>query len=834
MSPVRGAPGLVGVNTELSLILTQPIVPSAGSCLSPLAEEASLSALRLVAADPSRIASDLDLHRSLANIAKLLEALHEPGRLSTVCEITVSPDPKNPQVECLVGFGVYGPTGTTYTEAVATREMALATLSGFPSCWLFEACDPAALQHCPNEESWSICQTDFPIADERAEVRVPSRFHRSPNSWLRLINVLLSSGQPTRFRTSLLASELSFSEQLEISETTALLYGLFERVQVSDPVAAPRVQRALFTMADLRQSLQCASFVGEVVLTSVAPIPEATLRAVASSISDLADVTYNGSLPTVAALGQLLGGYSLVRLDQSCLEVAGHAWAQFLPTPGGVRVRSLRDLLSITEASYVYQVPVPAGAPIPGIRSAVGRARSAACASSPEGAVIGTDTMGRPVGIPITPGGHVHVTGATGTGKSTVLDALNRFLIDNHHRCPNLLLVDPHGDLARRASLAAAEAGVACVVIRPGSKTSPSISLSPRTGALRERSSHIDRVASIVVDAVTRFMPADWSGPRFRRSARAVVAAVLSTGGRLADVAAVLANDQQLATLANDDRLDPNTAGALRALVSPANPDRVGIQDWVAAKFDELAHSGLADVFDRDGIDLGETLRDHVVIVDLSDGLTRAETTVFASLFFDLAIAALFQREPNARTPVCVVVDEMQLLPAATLRRVLDEGRKFGVGLIAAHQHSGQLDAVLAESIAGAAATTICLRQHHGNAIALASTMGIAPSDLSELPDLQAIVRTRTTGPEALPFHVTLYPYPGLPCSERTSHHQATIPMPQSDFDIRGLAPLRCEHAVRDQSGLAHLVRSNPPNANSPTSRVTEREQRRADLGLRP
>jgi DNA helicase HerA-like ATPase len=748
-----------------NLLDVAPFNPRNGSSVTPLAEEAAFAALRLVRTDPSRIHTGIDLLSALGLISRMLETIHEPHEVSTCLELeTVVSSEGVVTLLCTIGFASFGSSGTCSAEVDALATGAQVILSSSPFCWEVERIDPSCLTVPPHSHCWRISPRQVVVAAEDSSVVVPARFDRSPNSWLELVTALVALKFPVRMRTTLLAAELSVPESIAFAETTSSLQTLHERTLTKDPLAAYEISRAIITMGDLTRSYKSPLFVGEVMVTSPVAMPRSLLRLVAASITHGFDVGQRGAAPSVADKERLLGGYTLEPVDSDTRSALGAAWLALLPLRGGLIPREAQDLFSLHEALCAFQLPVPAGSVVPTLPSGTRRRMPAPRDLPRRGPRIGSDTAGRSVHLPIEPGQHVHIMGATGSGKSTVIDAVLRHNARASGQI-GTVLIDPHGDLANRTIAALEVNRKPYVLIQPGGERSNSIALVD-TNALTATS--VEKPVSVIVDAITRLLPPEWAGPRFRRIARAALNATLLAGKGLSEVSALISDERSLRELAAVDSLSTNDRNTLLSLTSNANQDRVGNQDWVASKFDELSRTGLSQIFHQNGLVLADVINSHAIIVDLGQsGLSTSETSLVASILLDLIASELFTRPASKRIPVLVAVDEAQLLPAVTLRRFLDEGRKFLVSLTIAHQHLGQLSPMLSDAVQGAANTVVMLRQHARESRLMAERAGLLAQDLTSLPDLEALLLTRHGGVEAPTFTVDLDQYPVIDLSLR-------------------------------------------------------------------
>jgi len=103
-----------------------------------------------------------------------------------------------------------------------------------------------------------------------------------------------------------------------------------------------------------------------------------------------------------------------------------------------------------------------------------------------------------------------------------------------------------------------------------------------------------------------------------------------------------------------------------------------------------------------------------VLLVNLSKGrLGEDSALVLGSLIVSTLGLAAFSRaeaDPKSRLPFFVYMDEFQSFTTLMLANMMSELRKYGVGLVLAHQYMHQLDPDIRHAVLGNAGTLISFR----------------------------------------------------------------------------------------------------------------------------
>ncbi|MGA2828730.1 MAG: type IV secretion system DNA-binding domain-containing protein [Streptosporangiaceae bacterium] len=358
---------------------------------------------------------------------------------------------------------------------------------------------------------------------------------------------------------------------------------------------------------------------------------------------------------------------------------------------------------------------------------------------------------------------HVHVPGATGTGKTTLL---SNMVLADAAAGRGAVVLDPKGDMVTDLldRLPAAVAG-RLVLIDPSERDTPA--------ALNILDGPDPELAADQVVSVFRRIWGAWWGPRMDDILRcACLTLARVPGSTLADIPALLT--------------EPAVRAALAGAASEGDPYLRGFWRW----YDALPESGQAAAgpvlsrlravltrrFAADLLGSARSSFDMRKVLD-SGGLLLARLPKgqigddTARLAGSLVIAKAWQAAlggasvPEGRRPdAALYADECHNflnLPGA-LESILDEARGYRLSLVLAHQHLGQLPRELAASVAANARNKVCFTLSPDDARVMARQMGpvLTETDLSHLGLYQAACRLIAGGADTAGFTLRTLPLP--------------------------------------------------------------------------
>ncbi len=306
---------------------------------------------------------------------------------------------------------------------------------------------------------------------------------------------------------------------------------------------------------------------------------------------------------------------------------------------------------------------------------------------------------------------HMHVVGASGTGKSTfLLDLLTQTVAAGE----GLALLDPHGDLVDELLLRIPENRIEDVIILDPSDTEFPVGFNLLAA-------HSDLEATLLASdlvAVFRRLSTSWGDQMHSVLANAIQAFLSSkTGGTLADLRRFLIEPdfrQEFLASVEDEETVYYWQKEFPILVGkPQGPILTRLDTFLRPK--PLRHIFMQR---ENRLDFREILDGgHIFLAKLAQGAIGEEN---AALLGSLLVAKFHQAAMSrqelareTRRDFHLVIDEFQEMVTPSLAPILAGTRKFRLGLTAAHQDLRSLyeaDATVANALLANAATRIVFR----------------------------------------------------------------------------------------------------------------------------
>lgn len=351
---------------------------------------------------------------------------------------------------------------------------------------------------------------------------------------------------------------------------------------------------------------------------------------------------------------------------------------------------------------------------------------------------------------------HMHVIGATGTGKSTLLHNL---IVQDIERGNGLAVIDPHGDLIERVITCIPRRRFKDVVLFDPSDSENPIGIN----ILSARSEAEKNVAASDLVAAFQRMSTSWGDQMTVVLGNAIQAFLESNRpGTLLDLRKFLLEDQfriDFIRSVKDQEvkyfwekqhhlLRGNTLGSLLTrldtFLRPKLIRRV-VAPKVDLQFDEIMNQR------------------KILLVKLAQGLLGEEnsTLLGALIVSKLHQGAMARQALQAkeRTPFYLYIDEFQNFITPSLAGVLSGTRKYGLGLILAHQDLRQIfnqDTGVANSVISNPGTRICFRVGDFDAQKLREGFAhFIAQDLQNLGLGEAIARVERSDDD---FNLNIFP----------------------------------------------------------------------------
>jgi hypothetical protein len=330
---------------------------------------------------------------------------------------------------------------------------------------------------------------------------------------------------------------------------------------------------------------------------------------------------------------------------------------------------------------------------------------------------------------------HMYIVGATGTGKSTLL--LN-LIAQDMRQGEGIAVLDPHGDLIDKILANVPENRLGDVILIDPADSEYPVGLN----VLSSHSEVEMNVLSSDLVAVFRRLSTSWGDQMNSVFANAILAFLESDrGGTLADLRRFLVEPDYrksfLATVKDSEivyywlKEFPFLSG------KPQGPILTRLDTFLRPKL--LRNM----VSQKEGLDFQKVLDGRkIFLAKLSQGLIGEENAYLLGtlLVSKIQQAAMARQSQDAagRSPFYLYVDEFQNFVTPSMASILSGARKYGLGLILAHQELRQLwnrDTEVAHSVLSNPGTRICFRLGDFDAQKLAE--GFSSFDAAALQNLR-------------------------------------------------------------------------------------------------
>ncbi len=361
---------------------------------------------------------------------------------------------------------------------------------------------------------------------------------------------------------------------------------------------------------------------------------------------------------------------------------------------------------------------------------------------------------------------HLHVMGATGSGKSTLIANL---ALDDVQSRRGVIVIDPKGDLVTdlldRLPDTCADR---LVLIDPDDRHLP-----PCLNVLD--GTDIDVVVDNITGIFRRIFTAFW-GPRTDDVMRAACLTLLKHRDRT----------HQLVTLADVPRLLGESAYRLRIIPALKDPVLRGFWAWYESMSEPSRAAVIGPVMNKlrafllrdfarraiaagpSTFDLTSVLDGGILLARLPKGALGEETARLLGSFIVAgtwqAAAARARTPEHARIDATLSIDEAHnfLTLPYPLEDMLAEARGYRLSLLLAHQHLAQLPRDLREGISANARNKVFFNASPEDATSLErhTLPTLAAHDLAHLGPYQAAAHLLTGGAESAAFTLTTRPLP--------------------------------------------------------------------------
>ena len=351
---------------------------------------------------------------------------------------------------------------------------------------------------------------------------------------------------------------------------------------------------------------------------------------------------------------------------------------------------------------------------------------------------------------------HMYVIGKTGVGKSTLLETL---AMQDFAAGRGFALIDPHGDLVEYLAAQMREEAPERVVYLNASDPWQMYGYNPLH---RVREDKIPLAVSGLLETFKKIWPDAW-GVRMEHVLRNALYALLERdGSTLPDILALFTDDEFRKTVVKDirnpvvkefwqsefenypPRLKADACAPIQnklgALLADPMLRRILVEPKIDLRFRRLMDDGT------------------VLLVNVSKGRIGEEASLLLGslIVSTLGLAAFSRAEvgQEKRRPYFVYLDEFHNFTTLMLANMMSELRKYGVGLILAHQHMHQLEPDIRHAVLGNAGTIVSFRVGPEDATILADEFQPVFDilDLLNLPNRSIYLKLMIDGTPSKPF----------------------------------------------------------------------------------
>lgn len=333
---------------------------------------------------------------------------------------------------------------------------------------------------------------------------------------------------------------------------------------------------------------------------------------------------------------------------------------------------------------------------------------------------------------------HMHIIGATGTGKSTLLANL---ALQDIAAGIGIVLFDPHGDLVDDIIARIPATRLSDVVLVDPADIDYPIGLN----ILEAFTDTEKEILSSDLVAIFRRYATSWGDQMTTVLGNAIHAILESTtGGSLHDLRRFLIEKEFRQTVLRTVS-DPAIQYYWQKEYSLSKSNSIGP---ILTRLDTfLRPKAIRNmVSQRSGLDFAKLLNGNkIILLKLSQGLIGKENSfLLGSLILSKIHQAILQRQEQAvRNPVFIYLDEFQHFVTPSVKEMVTGVRKYNAGLILSHQglHDKD-DGELISSILANSSVRVAFRIGESDARRLHDGFsGFEASDLQNLARGEAIVR---------------------------------------------------------------------------------------------
>ncbi len=346
---------------------------------------------------------------------------------------------------------------------------------------------------------------------------------------------------------------------------------------------------------------------------------------------------------------------------------------------------------------------------------------------------------------------HMWVVGQTGTGKSTFL--MNMIMQDIYNGC-GVTVMDPHGELIREILGRIPAHRLHDVILFDPAETNYPLGVNNLESQTDDERA---RIVSTFIGMLRKMFDPNTLGivgPRFEHAVRNGLLTIMSvpSGSTLVELMRVLTDDSYRKSIMKyvtdplvvrywsdqiDNTNDFHRSEVLDYIVSKFGPF---VTDYTIRRIVGQIHNSFMfrEAFDKQ----------RIILMSLAKGRLGAFNANFLGLIIlPMMLGAALSRvdlPANQRKTNYLYIDEFQNYATESLAQMLAETRKYGVSLILANQHVGQLTGEIRDAVIGNVGNIVSFRLGVSDAEAMARIFAPSPlgaEQFTNLPNFTAFGR---------------------------------------------------------------------------------------------